>query len=85
MIGGFGAGSWYLYMVNDWDGPAGEIYPLMAPWLGLDNLRFGIIGLAVSLVSMVVVTLLTREPSPEMKAMFDETRDPTGPTIIEAH
>ena len=85
MIAGFGIGSWYLYMVHDWDGVAGTAYPLMAPWLGLDNLRFGIVGMAASLVAMVVVTLVTREPSAEMQAMVDETRDPTGPTIIGAH
>ena len=85
MIAGFGAGSWYLYMVNDWDRAAGTVYPLMQPWIGLDNLRFGIVGMAASLVAMVAVTLMTRAPSPEMQAMVDETRDPTGNTIIEAH
>ena len=29
---------------------------LMAPWIGIDHLRFGIVGMAVSLVLMVVVT-----------------------------
>ena len=38
-----------------------------------------------SLVCMVVVTLMTKEPDAEMQAMVDETRDPTGPTIIQAH
>jgi cation/acetate symporter len=76
MIGGFGAGSWYLYMVYT---------EAMAPWWGLDHVRFGIVGMAVSLVAMVVVTLATREPDAEMQAMVDETRDPTGPTIIQAH
>jgi cation/acetate symporter len=85
MIGGFSAGSWYLYMVHDWDGAAGTAYPLMAQWVGLDGLRFGIIGMAVSLVAMVAVTLMTREPDAAMQAMVDETRDPTGPTIIGAH
>ena len=48
-------------------------------------MRFGIVGMAVSLVAMVVVTLMTKSPSAEMQAMVDETRDPTGPTIIGAH
>ncbi|MBA3325966.1 MAG: VC_2705 family sodium/solute symporter, partial [Rhodobacteraceae bacterium] len=82
MVCGFGVGSWYLYMVNDWDRAAGAVYPLMAPWLGLDNLRFGIVGMAASLIAMVAVTLMTREPDAEMQAMIDETRDPTGPTIL---
>jgi cation/acetate symporter len=85
MIAGFGIGSWYLYMVHDWDGVAGTAYPLMAPWIGLDHLRFGIVGMVASLVAMVVVTLATREPDAEMQAMVEETRDPTGPTIIAAH
>ena len=45
----------------------------------------GIVGMIASLVAMVVVTLMTREPDAEMQAMVDETRDPTGPTIIAAH
>ena len=57
----------------------------MAPWFGLDDVRFGIVGMAASLVCMVAVTLMTREPDAEMQAMVDETRDPTGPTIIPAH
>ena len=42
-------------MVHDWDGAGGTVYPLMAPWIGLDHLRFGIVGMAASLVAMVVV------------------------------
>jgi cation/acetate symporter len=38
--------------------------------------------MAVSLVAMVVVTLMTPAPDAEMQAMVDETRDPTGPTIL---
>ena len=30
------------------------------PWLGIDHLRFGIIGASVSLVAMVVVSLMTK-------------------------
>jgi len=76
MVAGFAAGSWYLYMVY----AAG-----MTPWLGLDHLRFGMIGMPVSLIAMVVVSLMTAEPDAEMQAMVDETRDPTGPTILGAH
>jgi cation/acetate symporter len=81
MVFGFVAGSLYLYLVNDWDG-AGEAYPLMAPWIGLDNLRFGMVGMAVSLVAMVVVTLMTPAPDEETQRMVDEVRIPTGPTIL---
>jgi cation/acetate symporter len=73
MLGGFIAGSWYLYMVYN---------GLMAPWWGIDHIRFGIIGMPVSLVAMVVVSLLTTAPDAETQAMVDEVRDPTGPTIL---
>ena len=48
----------------------------------IDHLRFGIIGMPVSLVAMVVVSLMTRAPDAEMQAMVDETRVPTGKTIL---
>ncbi|EKF18405.1 sodium:solute symporter family protein [Nitratireductor pacificus] len=72
MAAGFIAGSLYLYYV----------YTGGTPWFGLDHLRFGIVGMAVSLVAMVVVTLLTPAPDEEIQRMVDETRVPTGPTIL---
>jgi len=73
---GFISGSLYLYMVK-----AGG----MEPWLGLDHLRFGIIGAGASLISMVAVTLMTPAPDAETQAMVDEVRIPKGETIISAH
>ncbi|MCP5151822.1 MAG: cation acetate symporter [Ectothiorhodospiraceae bacterium] len=73
MAGGLIAGSWYLYMVK---------FAGMKPWLGLDDLRFGIVGMAVSLVAMVVVTLMTEEPDKETQAMVDEIRIPRGDTVL---
>jgi cation/acetate symporter len=32
------------------------------PWLGIDHLRFGMIGAPICLVTMVVVSLMTKEP-----------------------
>ena len=84
MLGGFIAGTLYLYLVNDWDGAAGTAYPLMAPWAGIDNLRFGIIGMPVSLICMVVVSLMTPAPSAEVQRMVDETRIPRGKSILGA-
>ncbi len=75
MIAGFVAGSLYLYAVR---------FAGMDPWLGIDHLRFGIIGMPVSLVVMVVVSLATEEPDEEMQRMVDETRDPTGRAILAA-
>src|SRR5210317_117542 len=52
------------------------------PWMGIDNLRFGIIGASVSLVTMVVVSLMTEEPDEATQKMVDETRVPAGQPII---
>ena len=75
MVLGFAAGTWYLYMVR-WGG--------MEPWIGIDHLRFGIIGAGVSLVAMVVVTLATPEPDEEIQKMVDEVRIPKGNTILSS-
>ena len=73
MLGGLIAGTWYLYMVR-WGG--------MDPWIGIDHLRFGIIGMPVSLVCMVVVSLMTAEPDKETQDMVDATRIPKGATVL---
>jgi len=72
MAAGFIAGSAYLYYV----------YTGGDPLWGIDHLRFGIIGMPVSLVAMVAVSLMTPEPDAEIQAMVDETRIPTGDTIL---
>jgi len=73
MVIGFGSGTWYLYMVQ---------FAGMEPWIGLDHLRFGIVGASASLIAMVVVSLATKEPDAETQAMVDEVRVPRGDTII---
>ena len=75
MVIGFVSGTVYLYMVQ-WGG--------MTPWIGIDHLRFGIIGASASLVSMVVVTLMTPEPDAETQAMVDKIRVPKGDTVLSA-
>ncbi|MGB2036774.1 MAG: sodium:solute symporter family transporter, partial [Candidatus Puniceispirillaceae bacterium] len=75
MIGGFGAGAWYLYMVQ---------FGGMTPWLGLDGLRFGMIGMPVSLILMIVVSLATEEPDAETQKMVDEIRIPKGKAVLDA-
>ncbi|MBU24458.1 MAG: cation acetate symporter [Gammaproteobacteria bacterium] len=75
MVLGFAAGTWYLYQVY---------FNGMAPWLGIDHLRFGIIGASVSLIAMVVVSLATEEPDAETQAMVDATRDPSGEEVLSA-
>ena len=76
MIFGFLAGSFYLYYVRF---AGGE------PWLGIDHLRFAIIGMPVSLVAMVAVSLATEPPSKEVQDMVEEVRDPTGKTILSSN
>ena len=73
MIFGFLAGSIYLYYVYFAGG---------TPILGLDHLRFGIVGMPVSLIAMVVVSLATEAPDAEIQAMVDEVRIPSGETIL---
>jgi cation/acetate symporter len=76
MLAGFIAGSVYLY----------HVYNGGAPWLQIDHLRFGMIGMPVSLIAMVVVSLMTPAPDEEIQAMVDETRVPSGETILgQAH
>jgi cation/acetate symporter len=75
MAVGLGVGSWYLYMVY---------FAGMTPWLGIDHLRFGIVGMAASLIAMVVVTLLTPPPDAETQAMVDEIRIPKGQTYLSS-
>ena len=73
MVLGFAAGTFYLYLVR---------FAGMDPWLGIDHLRFAIIGMPVSLVAMVVVSLATEEPDAETQEMVDAIRDPSGSAIL---
>ena len=80
MLGGLSVGWWYLVAVRNPD----AWYGIAQPWLGLNDLRFGIVGIVASLVAMVVVTLLTPAPDEEIQRMVDEVRIPSGQTIIGA-
>lgn len=75
MFFGFVAGTWYLYLVR---------FAGMDPWLGIDHLRFGIIGMPVSLIAMVVASLMTAEPDAETQAMVDAIRVPTGKAVLSS-
>jgi cation/acetate symporter len=72
MVCGFVAGAAYLWYVEHGG----------ALWFAIDHLRFGMIGMPVSLVAMVAVTLMTPEPDAETQRMVDEVRVPTGGTIL---
>jgi cation/acetate symporter len=73
MVCGFAAGTAYLIYVRFLGGD---------PWIGIDHLRFGIIGMPVSLIAMVAVTLMTKEPDAETRAMVDDMRVPKGETVL---
>ena len=75
MLLGLGAGTAYLIYVA----PA---FMGNTPWLGIDHLRFGLIGAPICLISMVVVSLMTPEPDAKTKAMVDEVRIPSGKTVL---
>jgi cation/acetate symporter len=75
MLLGLGAGTAYLIYVA----PAFMGQP---PILGIDHLRFGLIGAPVCLVAMVVVSLMSREPDEKTQAMVDEVRIPSGRTVL---
>jgi cation/acetate symporter len=78
MLLGLGSGTAYLIYVA----PA---FMNKTPWLGIDHLRFGIIGATVSLVAMVVVSLATEEPDAATQKMVDEVRIPSGKSILGRH
>ena len=72
MLLGLLSGTAYLIWVRN--GGAG--------FWGVTQLTFGIVGSAVSLVSMVVVTLMTPAPDAKTMAMVDEVRIPSGKTVL---
>ena len=57
------------------------------PFLGIDHLRFGLIGAPICLVVMVVVSLMTKEPSPATQKLVDDTSCLlyTSPSPRDAH
>lgn len=53
-----------------------------AGFWGVTQLTFGIVGSLVSLVSMVVVSLMTKAPDAATQRMVDEVRVPSGKTVL---
>jgi len=72
MLLGLLSGTAYLIWVRN--GGAG--------FWGVTQLTFGIVGSVVSLVSMVVVSLMTKAPDAKTMAMVDEVRIPSGKTVL---
>ena len=69
---GFISGSFYLYHLRT----GGD------PILHLDHLRFGIVGMVVCFVVMVVVSLMTSPPPQDIQDMVDDIRYPMGETSV---
>ncbi len=72
MLLGLASGTAYLVWVRN--GGAG--------FWGVTQLTFGIVGSLVSLVSMVVVSLITKAPDAATQRMVDEVRIPSGKTVL---
>ena len=72
MLLGLASGSAYLIWVRN--GGAG--------FWGVTQLTFGIVGSLVSLISMVVVSLITKAPDSATQKMVDEVRVPSGKTVL---
>ena len=75
ILGGLAAGTAYLIYV-------GPKFMAMTPWLGIDHLRFGIVGAVVSLACIVVVSLMTKAPDAATQKMVDDVRVPSGRAIL---
>ena len=52
-------------------------------WFNLNNIACGLLGAPVGFLTIIVVSLLGKEPSKEMQAYVDEIRKPRGRTVLE--
>jgi cation/acetate symporter len=52
-------------------------------WFDLNNIACGLLGMPFGFLVIYLVSLVTREPSAEMKAYVDEIRKPRGRTVLE--
>ncbi len=55
----------------------------IASWGGVKNLSAAAFGLPVGFAVMIIVSLMTKEPSKEMQDFIDEMRVPRGKTLME--
>jgi cation/acetate symporter len=52
-------------------------------WFNLNNINCGLLGMPVGFLTIIVVSLMGKEPSKEMQAYVDEIRKPRGRTVLE--
>jgi cation/acetate symporter len=67
-----------------------EMWPTLAHplankvgWFNLNNINCGLLGMPLGFLTIIVVSLMTKEPSREMQAFVDEIRKPRGRTVLE--
>ncbi|MGH8519777.1 MAG: VC_2705 family sodium/solute symporter, partial [Panacagrimonas sp.] len=67
------------------DVPASAANPMAnrVGWFDLNNINCGLLGMPLGFLVMIVVSLVTKEPSKEMQALVDEIRKPRGRTVLE--
>ncbi|MGE0563724.1 MAG: hypothetical protein AB7O50_04350, partial [Pseudolabrys sp.] len=52
-------------------------------WFNLNNIACGLLAMPVGFATIIIVSLLGKEPSKEMQAYVDEIRKPRGRTVLE--
>jgi cation/acetate symporter len=52
-------------------------------WFDLNNINCGLLGMPLGFLTIIVVSLMDKEPSKEMQALIDEIRKPRGKTVLE--
>ena len=52
-------------------------------WFNLTNIACGLLAMPVGFLTIIVVSLMGKEPSKEMQAYVDEIRKPRGRTVLE--
>lgn len=67
MLVGFGLTLFYLINVKFFG---------MTPWFGIKDISAGVFGIPAGFVTIILVSLLTKEPSPEIEQMVEELRYP---------
>ena len=67
-----------------------EMFPTLAHplankvgWFDLNNINCGLLGVPLGFLTIIVVSLMTKEPSKELQALVDEIRKPRGRTVLQ--
>jgi cation/acetate symporter len=67
------------------DVPASAANPMAnrVGWFDLNNINCGLLGMPLGFLTIIVVSLLGKEPPKEMQAYIDEIRKPRGRIVLE--